>query len=198
MWHPRRNLWCCLTDCLNWGGGGGGGGIYVEQTWPNDNFCLAELCFEIVLWRNQNVQYKHFGSEGVNIEEFWFDYSWLYDWFTTLVTFTCIGKRYLFHVAHTSVITHCLCRFWLACLQLNTVVHKVTFKTWIWKRFYPYAAHKGVCLCIDLGAGESRGGRPGLSVLTSLLVSVDVKLYWTMLWHWSQLVPNMSADIQRY
>ena len=24
---------------------------------------------------------------------------------------------------------------------------------------------------------ESRGGRPGLSVLTSLLVSVDVKLY---------------------
>ena len=35
---------------------------------------------------------------------------------------------------------------------------------------------------------ESRGGRPGLSVLTSLLVSVDVKLYWTMLRHWSQLV----------
>ena len=42
---------------------------------------------------------------------------------------------------------------------------------------------------------ESRGGRPGLSVLTSLLVSVDVKLYWTMLRHWSQLVPNMSTDI---
>ena len=40
-----------------------------------------------------------------------------------------------------------------------------------------------------------RGGRPGLSVLTSLLVSVDVKLYWTMLRHWSQLVPNMSTDI---
>ena len=37
---------------------------------------------------------------------------------------------------------------------------------------------------------ESRGGRPGLSVLTSLLVSVDVKLYWTMLRHWSQLIPN--------
>ena len=30
---------------------------------------------------------------------------------------------------------------------------------------------KGVELC------ESRGGRPGLSVLTSLLVSVDVKNY---------------------
>ena len=42
---------------------------------------------------------------------------------------------------------------------------------------------------------ESRGGRPGLSVLTSLLVSVDVKLHWTMLRHWSQLVPNMSTDI---
>ena len=39
---------------------------------------------------------------------------------------------------------------------------------------------------------ESRGGRPGLSVLTSLLVSVDVKNYWTVLRHWSQLVPNMS------
>ena len=42
---------------------------------------------------------------------------------------------------------------------------------------------------------ESGGGRPGLSVLTSLLVSVDVKLYRTMLRHWSQLVPNMSVDI---
>ena len=42
---------------------------------------------------------------------------------------------------------------------------------------------------------EGRGGCPGLSVLTSLLVSVDVKLYWTMLRHWSQLVPNMSTDI---
>ena len=30
---------------------------------------------------------------------------------------------------------------------------------------------------IVLGLCESRGGRPGLSVLTSLLVSVDVKLY---------------------
>ena len=42
---------------------------------------------------------------------------------------------------------------------------------------------------------ESRGGRPGLSVLTSLLVSVDVKIYWIVLRHWSQLVPNMSNDI---
>ena len=43
---------------------------------------------------------------------------------------------------------------------------------------------------------ESRGGRPGLSILTSLVVSVYVKLYWTMLRHWSQLVPNMSTDIR--
>ena len=42
---------------------------------------------------------------------------------------------------------------------------------------------------------ESRDGRPGLSVLTSLLVSMYVKLYRTMLRHWSQLVPNMSTDI---
>ena len=42
---------------------------------------------------------------------------------------------------------------------------------------------------------ESRGGRPGLSILTSLLVSVDVKIYCTVLQHWSQLVPNMSTDI---
>ena len=42
---------------------------------------------------------------------------------------------------------------------------------------------------------ESRGGRPGLSVLTSLLVSVNIKLYWTVLRHWSQLVLNMSTDI---
>ena len=42
---------------------------------------------------------------------------------------------------------------------------------------------------------ESRGGRPGLSVLTSLLVSVDVKIYSTVLRHWSQLVPNMSTNI---
>ena len=42
---------------------------------------------------------------------------------------------------------------------------------------------------------ESRGGHPGLSILTSLLVSVDVKIYWTVLRHWSQLVPNMSTDI---
>ena len=43
---------------------------------------------------------------------------------------------------------------------------------------------------------ESRGGRPGLSVLMSLTVSVDVKQHWTMLRHWSQFVPNMSTDIR--
>ena len=43
---------------------------------------------------------------------------------------------------------------------------------------------------------ESRGGRPGLSVLTILMVSVDVQQYWSMLTHWSQFVPNMSTDIR--
>ena len=45
---------------------------------------------------------------------------------------------------------------------------------------------------------ESRGGRPGLSVLTNLMVSVDVKQHWTVLTHWSQCVPNMSADIREH
>ena len=49
--------------------------------------------------------------------------------------------------------------------------------------------------CIVQELRESRGGRPGLSVLTSLLAFVDVKNYSTVLWHWSQLVPNMSTDI---
>ena len=43
---------------------------------------------------------------------------------------------------------------------------------------------------------ESRGGRPGLPVLISLMVSVDVKQHWTMHTHWSQFVPNMSTDIR--
>ena len=42
---------------------------------------------------------------------------------------------------------------------------------------------------------ESRGGRPDLSILTSLVVSVDVKNYCIVVQHWSQLVPNMSTDI---
>ena len=42
---------------------------------------------------------------------------------------------------------------------------------------------------------ESRGGRPGLSVLTSLMISVDVKQCWTMFMHWSQFVPDMLTDI---
>ena len=37
----------------------------------------------------------------------------------------------------------------------------------------------GVCVCVLIVQElcESRGGRPGLSVLTSLMVSVDVKNY---------------------
>ena len=40
---------------------------------------------------------------------------------------------------------------------------------------------------------ESRGGRPGLSVLMSIMFSVDIKQHWTMHTHWSQFVPNMST-----
>ena len=45
---------------------------------------------------------------------------------------------------------------------------------------------------------ESRGGRPGLSVLTSLMVSVDIKQHWTVLRHWSQFVPNTLTDISEH
>ena len=56
-----------------------------------------------------------------------------------------------------------------------------------------------MCICtthIVQELCESQGGCPGLSVLTSLLVSVDVKLYWTMLRHWSQLVPNVNWHLR--
>ena len=43
---------------------------------------------------------------------------------------------------------------------------------------------------------ESRGRRPGLFVLMSLTFTVDVKQHSTVLRHWSQFVPNMSADIR--
>ena len=50
-----------------------------------------------------------------------------------------------------------------------------------------------VCSCLQ--ARELCTSR-GLSVITSFVVSVDVKQYWTILTHWSQLVSNMSADIR--
>ena len=65
-------------------------------------------------------------------------------------------------------------------------VSRACYKTW-WLRFGLSRVQE---LC------ESPGGRPGLSVLTSLLVSVDEKLYWTMFRHWYQFVPNMSNDIR--
>ena len=37
--------------------------------------------------------------------------------------------------------------------------------------------------------------RVEVDVLTSLLVSVDVNSYRTVLRHWSQPAPNMSTDI---
>ena len=55
--------------------------------------------------------------------------------------------------------------------------------------FYDHDTNSAQELC------ESQGGHPGLSILTSLMVFVNIKQYWTMLMHWSQLVPNMSTDI---
>ena len=48
---------------------------------------------------------------------------------------------------------------------------------------------------------ESRGGRPGLCILMSLTVSVDVKQHWNVLRHWSQFVPRCqptSEDMKLY
>ena len=65
-----------------------------------------------------------------------------------------------------------------------------------------YRRHRAVlckprlwCCHHSSGAVWESSGRPGLSVLTSLLASVDVKIYWTVLRHWSQLVPNMSLHL---
>ena len=82
-------------------------------------------------------------------------------------------------------------------------------KSWNWRRQAPPPAvltgwfpsvgrTRTACIFLILVQElcESRGGRPGLAVLTSLMVSVDVKHYWTMLTHGSQLVPNMSNDIR--
>ena len=44
---------------------------------------------------------------------------------------------------------------------------------------------------------ESRGGRRGLPVLMSLIVSVDVKQHWTMHTRWSHFAPNMSTQHPR-
>ena len=65
----------------------------------------------------------------------------------------------------------------------------------LWPAPFSYLCVSVMILFIVQELCESRGGRPGLSVLTSLLVSVDVKIYCTVLRHWSQLVPNMSHDI---
>ena len=64
-----------------------------------------------------------------------------------------------------------------------------------WSVYVGFSAGYSCACAVVQELCESRDGRPWLSVLTSLLVSVDVKIYWTVLRHWSQLVPNMSANI---
>ena len=55
--------------------------------------------------------------------------------------------------------------------KLQSMVTDLVACLQLFLRSFPVAHHIVQELC------ESRGGRPGLSVLTSLLVSVDVKLY---------------------
>ena len=95
--------------------------------------------------------------------------------------------------------------FWLE-IELNALANSLhCYRLYLGKRPLPHkifltsnspkAIKKNPTHYIVQELCDSRGGRPGLSVLTSLLVSVDVKLYWTMLRHWFQLVPNTSTDI---
>ena len=85
---------------------------------------------------------------------------------------------------------NCSCSDLLMVVMLTACVMLTAWLTcwwsWCWLPVWWYIVQE---LC------ESRGGRPGLSVLTNLLVFVDVKNYWAVLRHWSQLVPNMSTDI---
>ena len=95
--------------------------------------------------------------------------------------------------ASTSVLP---CSFvMLAAMRLCKIQVGIIIHTWQTTIKYSY---KNTVLCHAYNRVqelcESWGGRPGLSVLTSLLVSVYVKQYWAMLWHWSQLDPNMSTD----
>ena len=85
-------------------------------------------------------------------------------------------------------------------------VYSVTYTHWFWNNSLsrPAAGHRTLgYLVLGLPRRSDRvqelykrqGGCPGLSILMSLTVSVEVKQHWTMLQHWSQLVPNMSTDI---
>ena len=114
----------------------------------------------------------------------------------------CIIKSELAYIqGHNSHYTHkCLKETTPTTTLLSPWKSETKRKTgmqWIWGG--ASAVYKNRCglavMTIVQELCESRGGHPGLSVPTSLLVSMDVKLYWTMLRHWSQLVPNMSTDI---
>ena len=60
-------------------------------------------------------------------------------------------------------------------LILSKLSH--TWPTTLHAWTYIYVVHGSMMMIIVQELCESRGGRPGLSVLTSLLVSVNVKLY---------------------
>ena len=79
----------------------------------------------------------------------------------------------------SSVTLSCPCSHWPSCcsshsariIKLSVTLSRIT-------AIHPTVPTERVQeLC------ESRGGRPGLSFLTSLMVFVDVKQYWTMLRH---------------
>ena len=112
------------------------------------------------------------------------------------VQFSDVGLLRFYQLVHhmsenTETFLYPSCRQMFCLLQLELVSKKPSMLCLL----PGYLHFPTLSSCIVQELCESRGGHPGPSVLTSLLVSMDVKIYWTVLWHWSQLVPNMSTDI---
>jgi len=99
-----------------------------------------------------------------------------------------------------TVVTQCLVSsFW--CLARCIVGERRVFPDLKNKHKSIYSYFCGYWRLIVQELCESRGDRPGLSVLTSLMVSVDVKLYWTVLTHGlslSLIFQPISEDIKLY
>ena len=94
-------------------------------------------------------------------------------------------------------------RYWLGCSRSTLPCHlseRLHSRGWqtpgnhqrLKKNFEEQASNK---TRVHQELCKSRGGRPGLPVLISPMVSLDIKQHWTMLRHWSQFFPSVSTDI---
>ena len=140
-------------------------------------------CILRLTWVTQNLTYKLIGRERVK-HVFHCNTNKVLPWLQGHMSI----RRFVFLFFAGEVDTRfSFCA--VACLSLL-----VSFSLFCMFMFYIYVYVYGSVRVQELC--ESQGGRPGLSVLTSLTVSVDVKQHWTVLRHWSQFVPNMSTDIR--